>query len=188
MQMAGFGLIAKLRNKIRVKPNNKIQIGKNTRIRYCDIYVNGNNNQLIIHDGANLKGVSIELNGNNCLLEIGENCVIGENCFLSCRESDTTLIIGSECMFSRNVKLMTSDGHNILRDGKRINLAKSIYIGTHVWLADNVTILKGVHIGNDSIVGINSTLTKSIETNAIAVGNPAKVIQNNINWEEKLTY
>ncbi|HAV0076339.1 TPA: acyltransferase, partial [Vibrio cholerae] len=37
--MAGFGLIAKLRNKIRVKPNNKIQIGKNTRIRYCDIYV-----------------------------------------------------------------------------------------------------------------------------------------------------
>ncbi len=45
--MAGFGLIAKLRNKIRVKPNNKIQIGKNTRIRYCDIYVNGNNNKLI---------------------------------------------------------------------------------------------------------------------------------------------
>lgn len=100
--MAGFGLIAKLRNKIRVKPNNKIQIGKNTRIRYCDIYVNGNNNQLIIHDGANLKGVSIELNGNNCLLEIGENC------FLSCRESGTKLVIGKECMFSRNVKLMTS--------------------------------------------------------------------------------
>ncbi|HGF7199615.1 TPA: hypothetical protein AB5B95_003092, partial [Vibrio cholerae] len=106
--MAGFGLIAKLRNKIRVKPNNSIQIGKNTRIRYCDIYVNGNINQLIIHNGANLKGVSIELNGNNCLLEIGENCVIGENCFLSCRESGTKLVIGKECMFSRNVKLMTS--------------------------------------------------------------------------------
>ncbi|EKA4522643.1 acyltransferase, partial [Vibrio cholerae] len=61
--MAGFGLIAKLRNKIRIKPNNSIQLGRNTRIRYCDIYVNGNNNQLVIHDGANLKGVSIELNG-----------------------------------------------------------------------------------------------------------------------------
>ncbi|MBJ6958659.1 acyltransferase, partial [Vibrio cholerae] len=77
----------------------------------------------------------------------------------SCRESDTTLIIGSECMFSRNVKLMTSDGHDILRDGKRINPAKSIYIGSHVWLADNVTILKGVSIGSGSIVGINSTVT-----------------------------
>ncbi len=60
--MAGFGLIAKLRNKIRVKPNNKIQIGKNTRIRYCDIYVNGNNNQLIIHNGANLKCYSKDIN------------------------------------------------------------------------------------------------------------------------------
>ncbi|ENM4048140.1 acyltransferase [Vibrio cholerae] len=186
--MAGFGLIAKLRNKIRVKPNNSIQIGKNTRIRYCDIYVNGNNNQLIIHDGANLKGVSIELNGNNCLLEIGENCVIGENCFLSCRESDTTLIIGSECMFSRNVKLMTSDGHNILRDGNRINPAKSIYIGPHVWLADNVTVLKGVSIGNDSIIGINSTVTKSLEANTIAAGNPAQAIANSITWQEELTF
>ncbi|HGS4649237.1 TPA: acyltransferase [Vibrio cholerae] len=180
--MAGFGLIAKLRNKIRVKPNNKIQIGKNTRIRYCDIYVNGNNNQLIIHDGANLKGVSIELNGNNCLLEIGENC------FLSCRESDTTLIIGSKCMFSRNVKLMTSDGHDILRDGKRINLAKSIYIGTHVWLADNVTILKGVSIGSGSIVGINSTVTHSFSDNSAAAGNPARVIADSITWQEELTF
>lgn len=91
-------------------------------------------------------------------------------------------------MFSRNVKIMTSDGHNIVRKNERINQARNIAIGNHVWLADNVTILKGVHIGNDSMVGINSTLTKSIETNVIAVGNPAKVIQNNINWEEKLTY
>ncbi|ENM5906514.1 acyltransferase [Vibrio mimicus] len=186
--MNGFSFIAKLRNKIRVKPNNNIQIGKNTRIRCCDIYVNGENNQLIIHDRANLKGVTIELYGNNCLLEIGANCVIGENCFLSCREKNIKLIIGEECMFSRNVKIMTSDGHNIVRKNERINQARSIAIGNHVWLADNVTILKGVHIGNDSMVGINSTLTKSIETNVIAVGNPAKVIQNNINWEEKLTY
>ncbi|WP_176470639.1 acyltransferase [Vibrio metoecus] len=186
--MAGFSLIAKLRNKIRVKPNNSIQIGKNTRIRYCDIYVNGENNRLIIHDGANLKGVSIELNGNNCLLEIGENCVIGENCFLSCRESETKLLIGKECMFSRNVKLMTSDGHDILRDGNRINPAKSIYIGPHVWLADNVTVLKGVSIGNDSIIGINSTVTKSLEANTIAAGNPAQAIANSITWQEELTF
>lgn len=186
--MAGFGFIAKLRNKIRVKPNNSIQIGKNTRIRYCDIYVNGKNNQLIIRDGANLKGVSIELNGNNCLLEIGANCVIGENCFLSCRESGTTLIIGSECMFSRNVKLMTSDGHDILRDGNRINPAKNIHIGSHVWLADNVTVLKGVTVGSDSIVGINSTVTKSLEANTVAAGNPARIIQTSTDWRDVLTY
>lgn len=66
---------------------------------------------------------------------------------------------------------MTSDGHDILRDGKRINPAKSIYIGSHVWLADNVTILKGVDIGSGSIIGINSTVTKSIGQYCIAAGN-----------------
>ncbi|MBF4434718.1 MULTISPECIES: acyltransferase [unclassified Vibrio] len=186
--MSGFSFIEKLRNKIRIKPNNHIQVGQNTRIRYCDIHVNGKNNHLIIHDDANLKGVSIELNGENCTLEIGANCVIGENCFFSCRERNTQLVIGDNCMFSRNVKIMTSDGHNILQNGKRINLAKSIYIGSHVWLADNVTVLKGVNIGNNSVVGINSTITNSVSANVIAVGNPAEVIKDNTSWEDKLSY
>ncbi|MBT2914883.1 acyltransferase [Vibrio anguillarum] len=186
--MSGFSFIEKLRNKIRIKPNNHIQVGKNTRIRYCDIHVNGKNNHLIIHDGANLKGVSIELNGENCTLEIGTNCVIGENCFFSCRERNTQLFIGDNCMFSRNVKIMTSDGHDILRDGKRINLAKSIYIGSRVWLADNVTVLKGVSIGNGSIVGINSTVTHSVADNSAAAGNPARVIADSIVWQEELTF
>ncbi|WP_254789998.1 acyltransferase, partial [Vibrio cholerae] len=92
------------------------------------------------------------------------------------------------CMFSRNVKLMTSDGHDILRDGKRINPAKSIYIGSHVWLADNVTILKGVDIGSGSIIGINSTVTKSIGQYCIAAGNPARKIKDNISWNTTLSY
>jgi len=51
-----------------------------------------------------------------------------------------------------------------------------------VWLADNVTILKGVEVAEGSIVGINSTLTKSISSNVIAVGNPAKVVKDGVNW------
>ncbi|EPH6366701.1 acyltransferase [Vibrio cholerae] len=186
--MTGFTLLAKLRNKIRIKENNHIDIRENTRVRYCDIHVNGKNNRLIIHQGANLKGVTIELDGENCLLEIGSDCVIGENCFISCRERDTELIIGNACMFSRNIKIMTSDGHDILQDGKRINPAKSIYIGSHVWLADNVTVLKGVTIGSGSVVGINSTVTKSIADNCIAAGNPSRTIKDNINWNTPLSY
>ncbi|EEY97953.1 transferase hexapeptide repeat family [Vibrio sp. RC586] len=91
-------------------------------------------------------------------------------------------------MFSRNVKLMTSDGHDILRDGKRVNPAKNIHIGSHVWLADNVTVLKGVSIGSGSIVGINSTVTHSFADNSAAAGNPARVIANSIAWQEELTF
>lgn len=186
--MAHFSLLARLRNKIRIGSGNTVEIGEKTRIRYCDIHVTGSGNKLVFKDGANLKGVCIELDGNDCTLIIGKDCVIGENCFISCRERGTQLTIGDNCMFSRNVKVMTSDGHDILKQGQRINPAKSIHIGNNVWLADNATVLKGASIGNNSVVGINSTLTKSINNNVVAVGNPARVIQERTIWANELTY
>lgn len=71
-------------------------------------------------------------------------------------------MIGKECMFLCNVKLMISDGYDILCDGKRINLVKSIYIGFYVWFVDNVIILKGVDIGFGLIIGINFMVIKLI--------------------------
>ncbi|MBD3750809.1 MAG: hypothetical protein IE931_15140 [Sphingobacteriales bacterium] len=58
-----------------------------------------------------------------------------------------------------------------------------MFIGQHVWIADNVTVLKGVSIGKSSVIGINSTVTKNVSDNMIAVGNPAKIVKENINWE-----
>lgn len=86
-------------------------------------------------------------------------------------------------MLSRNAKLMTSDGHPIIQDGKIINSAKNITLGNHVWIADDVTILKGVEVGANSVVGIGSVLTKSISCGCVAAGNPAKVVKEGINWE-----
>ncbi len=52
-----------------------------------------------------------------------------------------------------------------------------VRIGAACWLADNVTILEGVQIGNGVIVGAGSVVTKSIPDYAIAVGNPARVVR-----------
>ena len=186
--MAHFSLLARIRNKIRIGSGNTVEIGEKTRIRYCDIHVTGSGNKLVFKDGANLKGVCIELDGNDCTLIIGKDCVIGENCFISCRERGTQLTIGDNCMFSRNVKVMTSDGHNIIKHGQRINPAKNIHIGDHVWLADNVTVLKGSSIGSNSVVGINSTLTKTVGKNVVAAGSPAQVIRSNTCWQNELSY
>lgn len=86
-------------------------------------------------------------------------------------------------MFSRNTILLTSDGHPIFSDNKRINEVENIFIENNIWLADNVTVLKGVTIKTGSVIGINSTVTKSIQGSSIAVGNPAKIVKENITWD-----
>jgi len=189
VRSSGLSLATKLRNKVHIKgQGHLVNIASTSKVRKCNISIKGNNNKLIIEDGVNIRESQIEIDGNNCTVKIGKDTVIGHNCYISSREENTHLVIGEDCMFSRNVKIMTSDGHDILRAETRINPAKSIKVGDHVWLADNVTILKGVDIGEKSLVGINSTLTKTIGKQCIAVGSPAKVTQKNIYWKKELTY
>lgn len=178
----------RLRNKIRCHAGNKIEISDGVNLRKNQILIKGSNNTLTICDNVNIKGSIIEIDGDNCHLTIGNGCVIGEGCYISCREKNTVLTIGDECMLSRNIKIMTSDGHDIYHDGKRINYARNIKIGNQVWLADNVTVMKGAEIGSGSVVGINTLVCSTVGSNMIVVGNPAKVIRNNIHWNVSLTY
>ncbi len=55
--------------------------------------------------------------------------------------------------------------------------SKPVIIHKNVWIGENVSILSGVEIGENSIIGAGSVVTKSIPMNTIAVGNPAKVIK-----------
>jgi acetyltransferase-like isoleucine patch superfamily enzyme len=182
--MNQLSFIQKIKNKIRIDgKNNKILVEGSIKISKIKIVIKGSNNTLHIKSGAKINSSFLEIVGDNCSIIIGKNSIIGNGCYLSAKEKDITLSIGDECMLSRNAKLMTSDGHPILKDGKIINSAKNITLNTKVWVADDVVILKGVEIGSNSIVGIGSVLTKSIPTNSIAAGNPAKVIKENISWD-----
>lgn len=181
--MTTISLFQRLRNKIKIQKNNTVTIGKDIGLSSCTIIVKGVGNTLIIGNYSRLRHMTIEIVGQNCTIEIGENCIIGHGCYLSAKEENIQLSIGNDCMFSRNVNILTSDGHSIYQDAQRINPAQNIKIGNHVWLADDVTILKGVAIGNGSIVGIHSLVTKTIPDNSIAVGIPAREIKSKINWE-----
>ena len=184
--MNPFTLIQKLKNKIRIKgSHNKIVLDdkKSLKISNTKIVIKGSNNTLYIKTNANIRNSFIEIVGDNCSIIIGENCIIGDDCYLSAKETNIDLKIGDNCMLSRNAKLMTSDGHPIYQNNEIINKAKNITINNNVWIADNVTILKGVEIGNNSVVGIDSVLTKSIPEHSIAAGNPAIVIKTGISWD-----
>ena len=183
--MNGLSVMQKLRNKIRIKgKSNRIVVDDKTSLKIVNtkIYIRGQNNTLYIKNNVNIRNSFIEIVGDNCSITIGENCIVGYDCYLSAKETDIELKIGDNCMLSRNAKLMTSDGHPIFHKNEVVNKAKNITVNENVWIADNVTILKGVEIGSNSVVGIDSVLTKSIPSHSVAAGNPAKVIKNDISW------
>ena len=180
-----FTFIQKLRNKIKIQPSTTVQLGKNIKITNSNITIKGKNNKLIIKDNVVIRSSNLEIIGNDCTISIGNNCMIGNKCYLSAKEDNIILSIGDDCGLSRNVKIMTSDGHPIYHDNKRINHAKSITLKNHIWVADNVTILKGVIIGDNSVIGINSLVTKSMPNNCIIAGNPATIKKENITWKDK---
>lgn len=68
-------------------------------------------------------------------------------------------------------------------DNVRIVMTKPIHIKKNAWIGARVNILPGVTIGENAIIGTGSVVTKDIPDNAVAVGNPAKVIK--INQKEK---
>ena len=179
-----FTISQRLRNKIKLKGSSSIKIPKSAKIVGCKILIRGKDNSLTIGSNTRLRNMTIEIIGDGCSVEIGDDCMIGDGTYFTVKEG-TKLILGDECGLSRNVKIMTSDGHPLFKDGKRINEAKDVLLESHIWIADNVTILKGVTIASGAVVGINSTVTKDIPQNVIAVGNPARVVQEGIEWRDK---
>ena len=77
------------------------------------------------------------------------------------------------------------DGHPIfdVRTGKRVNAARSIVIGNHVWLGLGACVLGGVTIGDGTVVGMRSVVTRSLPNNVVGAGSPAKVVKRNVAWE-----
>ncbi|WP_419877600.1 acyltransferase [Brevibacillus centrosporus] len=61
-----------------------------------------------------------------------------------------------------------------------------IYIGDHVWLGAHVNVLKGVTIGENSVIGIRSLVISDIPSHCVAAGLPAKVKRSNTYWTRDL--
>lgn len=125
---------------------------------------------------------SFWLEGNNNKISIGAGTTFTTRCHLNAQEHDTCIAIGDDCMFSNSIIVRTSDSHPIYIGGNRVNFAKSVTIGNHVWIAPSSTIMKGVSIGNNTIIGSHSLVTKDIPSNTLAVGMPAKVVKENVHW------
>lgn len=92
------------------------------------------------------------------------------------------VVIGERCLFGANVQIVDTDFHPIAVENRRFEVRESriaaspVRIGNDVFLGANTWVLKGVTIGDGSVVGAGSVVTRSIPPGCIAAGNPAKVI------------
>lgn len=99
---------------------------------------------------------------------------------------DSDIYVGSHVMFGPNVTLVTGThpiSPKLRRKGVQYNL--SLTIKENVWIGANVVILPGVTIGENSVIGAGSIVTKDIPPNTIAFGNPCKVQREITQRDEK---
>jgi acetyltransferase-like isoleucine patch superfamily enzyme len=135
--------------------------------------------------------------GDNCVLEHGTSIkyddiwkpgpsiTIGNNVYIGsfCEFNITMAIeIGNNSLIASGCRFIDHD-HGSLRGQlirTQICSAKRIKIGEDVWLGCNVIVLKGVEIGNGAIVAAGAVVTKSISSNEIWAGVPAKKIRDRV--------
>lgn len=172
--------------KIIVGNDNHVRITDSTLIN-CTIQIRGNGNRLIFEEGCRIgKGCTFCLEGNNNTIVIGRNTSMNVFCHLNASEHNTKIHIGEDCMLSHHIVICTSDAHPIYnQEGVRLNPAKDIELGQHVWIARRSVIMKGAKIGDGCVVGSHSMVNKSFPDNCLIVGMPARIAKENINWTKE---
>lgn len=163
-----FAIVAFFFNVFKgYKIGKRVRIFK-TKIR-CHSFTLGDESKIydntIFHDGS---------------VFIGNHSVIRENCdFWAVNGGD--IVIGNDVMIAAKCYFVTCD-HGTALNGipmrkQKLCGIKQITVEDDVWIGAHCVILKGVTIHKGAVIGANSTVTRDIPENAIAVGSPAKVIK-----------
>ena len=165
----------------------------------------GDNNRIKIGSGCVLTNVHFRIRGSGHCIEFGENCRVSRGGVLWFEDRNGTLqvgagttmvevhvavtekskvIIGEDCMFANDIDIRTGDSHSVIdtQTGERLNFAGDVVISRHVWIAPHTVVLKGVNIGENSIIATGAVVTKSCEPGVIIGGNPARVIKTGVSW------
>ena len=105
---------------------------------------------------------------------IGDGTFINHNAYFM---DGGTITIGVHCFIGPNCGIYTAK-HPLLAEERNRGLEKAlpIVIGNNVWLGGDVKIMPGVTIGESSVIGAGSVVTKDIPAGVIAVGNPCRVV------------
>lgn len=156
----GYSLKVNGRIRLKRKASSTIIIGNN-----CTFNSRPNSNLIGVNRPCMISTLS-----DNAILQIGDNCgfsgtVIG---------AFESIIIGNNVRCGANTLITDADWH---LDDYRAGEPRPVIIEDGVWLGEGVKVMKGVTIGENSLIGAGSIVIKDIPANVVAAGNPCKVIK-----------
>lgn len=199
------------RRKIRGHRNVLTIRTHGSRLKKVIIEIYGDHNRVVIKDGVQIENTRIVMRGSRHTLDIGERCYITgdslwfedygchisigndtsiQSVHIAATEPGRRVDIGEDCMLSHDIDIRTGDSHSIIDAAtmRRTNYAMDVTIGAHAWICTRVQILKGVTIGEQSIIGAGAVVTKDIPPNCLAVGVPAHVVKKGVTWLRSRLY
>lgn len=108
-------------------------------------------------------------------IQIGNHCLISPGTHIS---SAVSIQIGDNCMLGAETYISDCDWHGVYNRTRPFRCSQPITLKPNVWLGYRTIICKGVTIGENSIIGAGSVVTKDVPDNVIAAGNPAAIIKS----------
>ncbi len=122
------------------------------------------------------------------VVEVGEKTVMGQECTISAYQR---VRIGAECVIADRAMFIDFD-HGVVEVERPIRLQgiykRDVEVGNNVWIGYGACILRGVRIGDNSVIGTNAVVTKDVPANAVVGGIPARIIRmreepRELRWE-----
>jgi acetyltransferase-like isoleucine patch superfamily enzyme len=140
----------------------ELQIARRGRVEFGRFAWIGHGTKIRCHEGV---------------VEIGAKTVMGQECTISAYKR---VRIGEQCVIADRSMFIDFD-HGVVEVERPIRLqgiyTREVVVGSNVWIGYGACILRGVHVGDNSIVGTNSVVTKDVPANAVVAGVPARIVR-----------
>jgi acetyltransferase-like isoleucine patch superfamily enzyme len=170
----------------KARRSGAVRIGRGTSIAWRRLKRVSGNQLSVGEDSIIHADISFEESGGK--IEIGSRTFVGRSDFVCYR----SLMIGDDVIMSWGITVVDHDSHSIEWEKRRNDVRDwgkgqkdwqhiahaPVVIGNKAWIGFNVSILKGVTIGEGAVIGACSVVTRDIPPYSMAVGNPAKVIRS----------
>lgn len=176
----------RLKKKVLLK-GTEHRFNRHSRISFVD---GAKKTQVVLHDHVDMYGTLVVSNEGQIVM--GDYSKIGTGSKIL---AVNKVVIGKYTAIAENTSIVDNNNHPInpsYRKRMRItphgsdmrqwkhSVNAPIIIGENVWIGSNVRICKGVTIGDNSVIAACSVVTKDVPANAIAAGNPAKIVKVDI--------